>query len=169
MKKEEFEKWWKDRWECCTASACVDEAYDLLRDLLASCRENAAELLERQGHTQAAALIRMTTVDGVGIPALDFWPAQAEVSGGGSGVSFLVEPGEIKLSAGSGRSLMDTTHQYPGLEAWREDHSKPFPSGKCKNNCGCVMTSASGAAAPQGVDPFGDCPAVEKRRCNAPW
>lgn len=182
MTKEEFEVWWKDNWTCCTAGECTREAYGLVRELLAGARERIATLLEKEGKSGASAFVRMMTVDGFGNPELDLWPHPLRAGDCGmaatipgaidgladaGGVAILVSEGSIKVTAGTGRTLADTTHDYPDLEAWRKDRrdhpqdgpNVVFPKGKCKNGCGAEM-GPLGCSAPVGVDPFGDCPAV---------
>lgn len=167
MTKEEFESWWKENWSCCTASECNREAYGLVRELLAGARERIASVLEKEGWSGASAFVRMMTVDGFGNPELDLWPAEKDSDGDeGSlpvGRFVLADPGgTIKATAGTGRTLQDTTHQYPGLEEYRKNPASSFPKGKCKNNCGAFM-SPMAASAPLSIDPFGDCPALENK------
>lgn len=161
MTKEEFESWWKENWSCCTAAECNRETYGLVRELLAGARERIALLLEKEGWTGASAFVRMMTVDGFGNGELDLWPAEKDSGGGGSpgGIVILVNEQPIVLTSGTGRTLHDTTHQYPGQEEYRKDPLHTFPKGKCKNGCGAEM-GPLGCSAPVGVDPFGDCPAV---------
>jgi hypothetical protein len=138
------------------------------QEFQAGARENMAARLEAGGHSLAAAIVRAMTVDGFGDRELDLWPVEETGHGGGGCPGGLaislsrIGQGKVIATAGSGRTLHDTTHQYPGLEEYRKSPTTTFPKGKCKNGCGAEM-APMGCCAPEGVDPFGDCPAVTKK------
>lgn len=62
---------------------------------------------------------------------------------------------------GTGAHSGTGTHYYPGAQGGQ------FFTSDCANGCGCWMGS-SRSGGPDGVDPFGKCPAVVEKRVEQP-